>query len=234
MRACSTEGCTRDIEYPARGLCRRCYRNQPDQRQAAQRRERANAEKKNGIRRDRYANDADYAAAVRACTRASANARYRDNPEWKAKRQARAAAYRARPEVKEQRSEWGKAYKASRADDLEVKRRNRDTARARNTGFPPDLFDRCLAVQGGVCALCNRAFGDKPRGADSMAADHFETLGGERVRSGVPGATKHPRGVLCSICNQALGMYEWHLNPRGIAVPAFDAYLSDPPARKIR
>jgi hypothetical protein len=55
-----------------------------------------------------------------------------------------------------------------------------------------------------------------------------------KARSSVPGAEKHPRGLLCRDCNFLLGTYEWKLAPIGAVCPRYDSYLAEPPAQKLR
>lgn len=233
MTLCSTDGCVRKVEYTTKGLCRACYKRLPDQRAKALLSEQAKAPDKNRRRRERYATDPQYAENQKKGTRQSANRRYKENEAWRTKRQSQCAEYRATPKGKKLKSEAGRVYKAEKKKDPAFRRRVSEESRRRNTGFTPDMVTACLCLQGGLCAVCRRTFSETSHTPGSMVADHYETSDGQRVRSGRPGATKHPRGILCSICNQALGMYEWHLRERGVEVPAFEAYLEDPPASRL-
>lgn len=64
--------------------------------------------------------------------------------------------------------------------------------RTRLYNFPPELYDRRLAEQGNVCAICGT---DTPGGKGQFHADHNHK-------------TSQPRGVLCHNCNVALGNFQ--------------------------
>ena len=62
-------------------------------------------------------------------------------------------------------------------------------------GITPEDYDRMLAEQGGVCAMCGT---DKPGGpehAEYFPVDHDHETG-------------EVRGLLCFLCNRRLGTYE--------------------------
>lgn len=42
-----------------------------------------------------------------------------------------------------------------------------------------------------------------------------------------------PRGLLCQICNMALGMYERVQAPRGLYIAAYERYLELPPVNTL-
>lgn len=58
--------------------------------------------------------------------------------------------------------------------------------------FPQELYEKRLAEQGNVCAICGT---DSPGGRGQFHADHDHK-------------TKQPRGVLCHNCNVALGNFQ--------------------------
>lgn len=60
-------------------------------------------------------------------------------------------------------------------------------SRQRNTGAPPGWFEKTLAEQGGVCAICRGT-------SDQFGADHNHK-------------TMRPRAVLCRNCNTGLGSF---------------------------
>ena len=70
------------------------------------------------------------------------------------------------------------------------KRKQRDAHLRRNFGITITQYEEMLEAQGGGCAICGRA----PRTDISLHVDH-EHVGG-RVR-----------GLLCFLCNQALGAF---------------------------
>lgn len=74
----------------------------------------------------------------------------------------------------------------------------------------PADYDLILAVQGGVCAVCGKAPGDK-----FFPIDHDHR-------------TKYVRGVICGFCN--LRIVAKHTDPRLLRRAA--EYLADPPARR--
>jgi hypothetical protein len=67
--------------------------------------------------------------------------------------------------------------------------RVRDKRISKNHDIPIGTYDRMLADQKGVCAICGRS--DNP-GMTRLAIDHCHT-------------TKKIRGLLCTCCNQAIG-----------------------------
>jgi hypothetical protein len=96
-------------------------------------------------------------------------------------------------------------------DPLFKARANRYTARSnrkRATGFTHDLYERTYIFQDGRCGICRV---ELPFERKNTCADH-----------GVNG----PRGILCSICNMALGHYEKMLS----IIDRVNNYLNNPPA----
>jgi hypothetical protein len=82
--------------------------------------------------------------------------------------------------------EWKAHYRAG------ARRRNL----RRRYGITPEQFDALWKAQRGRCALCPRRLRRGARGFEGGAnVDHSHK-------------TKHVRGLLCAICNLALGRYE--------------------------
>jgi len=125
---------------------------------------------------------------------------------------------RKRPEVKQQRLAAAKEY----SDRPEVRERQRAHARAymrKRMGFSTELVDALSKLQAGRCAIClvQMSHGGGPT---TESADHCHN-------------SNAPRGLLCRICNTALGMYEAHQRPAGIRLIPYDIYLASPPASKL-
>ena len=59
-------------------------------------------------------------------------------------------------------------------------------------GITLEQYDQMLEDQGGVCAICGT---DDPRGMGRFPVDHCHDTG-------------QVRGLLCNLCNQALGMFK--------------------------
>ncbi len=83
-------------------------------------------------------------------------------------------------------------------------------------GISLDDYERLLAAQGGVCAICGR---EEPR---------HSTSGARRYRLAVDHrhGTTEVRGLLCSMCNHAIG----YLDDSPELLRRAIAYLADPPA----
>ena len=75
--------------------------------------------------------------------------------------------------------------------------------------FPPDLFDKRLAEQNGVCAICSDT---EAGGRGQFHADHDH-------------ATETPRGVLCHRCNIALGHFRDNPEILQAAIEYLNKYL---------
>ena len=91
--------------------------------------------------------------------------------------------------------------------------RNRNAVAERKAvykyGMTNAAYDAMLASQGGVCAICKGCEPDRRR--SRLAIDHCHVTG-------------HIRGLLCSRCNTALGLF-------GDNIPALEAavsYLREP------
>ena len=62
-------------------------------------------------------------------------------------------------------------------------------------GWTPELFAKVIAEQNGKCAVCDKVLNFEKRQNDARAcADHEHT------------SPPKPRGILCSVCNTALGL----------------------------
>lgn len=82
-------------------------------------------------------------------------------------------------------------YSASCRDCYNREHNGRDKILAK-FGIVPDEYDKLLAEQGGVCALCS---GTEPIQGRMLAVDHCH-------------ATGRNRGLLCSNCNMGLGKFK--------------------------
>jgi molybdenum cofactor biosynthesis enzyme MoaA len=125
-------------------------------------------------------------------------------------------------------------YSATARRDPERSARRKATKRAWYTGVNPELFSALLTLQNSACATCTRLLRLSGRGSDSVCADHYETLEGVRVPQQTKGATKHPRGLLCRVCNTSLGMYEAHQRPHGLRLAEYEQYLACPPVSRLQ
>lgn len=73
------------------------------------------------------------------------------------------------------------------------KRKYRDWELKRLFGISIEDYDRMLAEQGGVCAICEKP--ELNRKSKTLSVDHNHKTG-------------QVRGLLCSICNSALGYFK--------------------------
>lgn len=87
-------------------------------------------------------------------------------------------------------------YKSGRCGDCAVKRqrdrreKNHAGHLARKYGITAEDYNRMLAAQGCVCAICG-----KPEKGKRLAVDHCH-------------ATGRVRGLLCMNCNRAIGHFQ--------------------------
>lgn len=92
------------------------------------------------------------------------------------------ARKRARRELD---AEYRQAWRAANPDKVKSYCRKQDLKK--KYGITPEQYDYLLGSQGGVCAICSA-----PPQGKALAVDHDHRTG--RVR-----------GILCQLCNQALG-----------------------------
>lgn len=123
-------------------------------------------------------------------------------------------AYRLEWKRKKRRDPEYRTLERDATRDRELKRR-----RKLLYGFSAELVAALRAASAGACCLCGVVMG-RGRGPKSECADHDH-------------ATKTPRGLLCRACNSAIGFYEKHQRPAGLRIQQYEAYLADPPARKM-
>lgn len=116
--------------------------------------------------------------------------------------------------------------------DPVLRERAKDCVRQIKRGFSSALLAELRAWQHGRCAICPRLM-EPGRGRHAECADHFETVNGAPVRNGSPESIKHPRGLLCSPCNKALGFYESSQRPAGLVIEPYERYLADTPVMQL-
>ncbi len=100
-----------------------------------------------------------------------------------------------RADTRERRALWSPERKAAEnARSRAAVRRKR----LRRYALTPADYDRLLAEQGGLCAICGKPESvqqpNRVTGAESLAVDHDHETG--RVR-----------GLLCMLCNTAIGKF---------------------------
>ena len=117
--------------------------------------------------------------------------------------------YRNNPDKYKRSPEWQKAHNDRRrkryAEDAAFREQCKASARRRDPrarrngrllasfGISADEYDAMLAGQGGRCAICGSAVGDKWN--RRLAVDHCH-------------ATGKVRGILCTNCNQGIGKFK--------------------------
>jgi hypothetical protein len=156
------------------------------------------------------------AVAAKPMAAASKYAKQQYHKEWYArnheKRLAQIAVY--------EHTETGKArrraaYKKRMSDPVKLaaKRRYfRDWKYKHKFGVSADDHDRMLAAQNGVCAICKRPEHRKASGVvKALAIDHDH-------------ATGKIRGLLCDMCNHALGNFEDDVDRMHIAIAYLEKY----------
>ena len=88
----------------------------------------------------------------------------------------------------ERHAEWHREWK--RKNPERAKRTQRDSYIRTHFGIEPEEYDRMLAGQHGVCAICKQEPGGRKK---FLCVDHDHETG-------------HVRGLLCDRCNRALGL----------------------------
>jgi hypothetical protein len=91
---------------------------------------------------------------------------------------------------------------------------------ARMYGIAVWVYDRLLEIQGGRCAICQRAKGIARR----LAVDHDHSCCPE-----LPACGKCVRGLLCKTCNRIIGHAR---DDPAFFLRGYD-YLINPPARQV-
>lgn len=133
---------------------------------------------------------------------------YKHSERGKAKRRAWQEANRERRRAQQReytRSEVGRAKRMAYAQSERGRRIKRDGHYRRRYGISIETYDRILASQGGLCAICD----GEPNGRWKRPhVDHSHDTG-------------EVRGILCNSCNVLLGQYE-----KAIRVPGLMAYLA--------
>lgn len=99
--------------------------------------------------------------------------------------------YKEHPEAREKYSERRKTDPQLRERDYHIKRQNR----LRKLGMTENDYDKLLIFQNNCCAICGRNFND----VGAIHLDHNHK-------------NNKPRGMLCSRCNNGLGMFEDDIN----------------------
>src|ERR1019366_5947696 len=126
---------------------------------------------------------AEYMRQYRPKANAARNERYRHfTPEQKAARAATNKRYR------EANAERLKKFEQQRLRDPKRIAAKKHYMRKHHYGLPREEYAALLERSGGVCEICGRL----PRGTKAIHVDHDH-------------ATGHVRGLLCFICNRALG-----------------------------
>jgi len=117
---------------------------------------------------------------------------YRENPEYRKKRREYRRRYQVshRAEINERRRRRWATDPDHRARLLARAAKTRRFYMLRQYGISPEEYDRILALQNGVCAICRK----KPN-RRLLYVDHCHRTG-------------KVRGLLCMKCNSALGLYE--------------------------
>lgn len=122
----------------------------------------------------------------------------------------RAAAERraADPSYKERSRQWREANRESQA----AKKRARNT---RALGVEPEEYQRMLASQGGVCAICRQP--ERHPRKTRLSIDHCHSAG-------------KVRGLLCSECNTGIGKFK---DTPDLLVAAATYLLTNKPVKVI-
>jgi hypothetical protein len=119
------------------------------------------------------------------------------------------------------KKELQKAYAKARRAEPEYKPGSSSTAAW--YGLIEADYEQMLALQGGVCAGCNRP----PKDDRRLNIDHKHQPG-DKKREPFERADK-VRGLLCHVCNRTLGF----LRDNIVALRNLAAYLDHPPANDV-
>lgn len=107
-------------------------------------------------------------------------------------------------------------------------RLNRETAKGRRLvatyGITADEYQRILDLQGGACAICQRAKGVRR----SLSVDHDHAQAVKDGHDEDKGCPQCVRGLLCQPCNKMLG----HLRDDPEACERAALYLRDWPSKR--
>ncbi len=98
---------------------------------------------------------------------------------------------------------------------------HRDYQRRFKSGFSLELFRQLMGFQDGRCAICSVTFVSGKQNPRDACADHIDTASGPL-----------PRGILCRVCNVALGHYEKHQRGR-IEIDHYERYLAGTPVDRL-
>ena len=99
--------------------------------------------------------------------------------------------------------------------------RQRAQARKRNYGLTPEGFAHRMRMQGGVCAICKRPPEAPPRGGNPVFhVDHNHVTG-------------EVRGLLCSNCNMALGLFGDDISRLQRAITYLSGYTIEAPLQQL-
>lgn len=101
--------------------------------------------------------------------------------------------YAAHPEKRKEKNDKKKEYRKLYYDNPEIKLKYRQKYIERKFGINYEQYNKMLAQQGGVCAICGSA--ETKCSAEYLAIDHDHDTG-------------EIRGLLCSNCNRALGLFQ--------------------------
>lgn len=142
------------------------------------------------------------------CHRARINKYNAENPE-------RRAAYRRTHYLKtvETHKQQCRRWRKENPDAVKVIGRRGDLKRIYS--ITPEIYDKLLTSQGGVCAICG-----KPKVNKNLAIDHDHSCCPGKKSCG-----KCIRGLLCLLCNRALAQFGDNLEGVLRAVK----YLENPP-----
>jgi hypothetical protein len=120
---------------------------------------------------------------------ADAVKRFEASDHGKAQRARHKRKYATKTEVREKLKGYKAKFLATPKGRASIQR-DQFARRMRRYGLSAQEFHDLVAGQGGLCAVCGRAFADLP--AKQVAIDHCH-------------CTSRVRGILCQACNTMLG-----------------------------